>query len=90
MSSAKKTTDHDIIRDWIEQRDGRLARVSDTADGGGILRVDFGEPDESLEGIEWEDFFRIFDENGLAFLYQEKTDGGQISRFNKFVDRNRD
>jgi hypothetical protein len=31
------------------------------------------------------EFFRIFDENGLAFLYQDKTASGNTSRFTKFV-----
>lgn len=31
----------------------------------GILRVEF--PDEDLEDISWEDFFRKFDESNLAF-----------------------
>jgi hypothetical protein len=55
----------------------------------GILRIDFpgqGE-DEDLEPISWEDFFRKFDENNLAFLYQEQTSDGKISRFSKFVRR---
>ena len=53
-----------------------------------MLRIDF-EPDEEdrLERISWETFFRKFDESDLAFLYQDKTEDGSISRFHKFVDR---
>jgi len=90
MSSGTTTTDHDEIRKWIEERGGRPTVVKDTENngrGGGMLRVDFGEPDESLDPIEWDEFFRIFDENDLAFLHQDKTEGGQTSRFNKFVQR---
>jgi hypothetical protein len=47
--------------------------------------VDFGEPEENLEEISWDEFFAIFDENDLAFLHQEKTADGKVSRFNKFV-----
>ena len=54
---------------------------------GGILRIDFGEPEEGLEKISWEDFFKVFDERKLAFLYQDKTADGKMSRFNKFVAR---
>jgi hypothetical protein len=50
---------------------------------GGILRIDFGEPEENLKEVEWDEFFKVFDENDLAFLYQDE--GG--SRFNKFVAR---
>jgi hypothetical protein len=82
MAEATTTTDHEAIRQWAEDRDGRPAVVR-TSGEGGILRIDFGEPEESLEPIEWDEFFRIFDDNNLAFLHQEE---GQ-SRFNKFVER---
>jgi hypothetical protein len=85
MSSAVTTTDHDTIRSWIEARGGRPARVKDQG-AGGILRIDFGEPEENLEPIEWDEFFAIFDENDLAFLHQDEVNGG-TSRFNKFVER---
>ena len=32
-------------------------------------------------------FFEVFDDRGLAFVYQEKTSDGQTSRFNKLVSR---
>ena len=89
MSQAETITDHDRIREWAETRGGRPARVRDTAGkgGGGVLRFDFGEPDDALEVIDWETFFRIFEENELALLEQEETSGGQTSRFSKFVNR---
>ena len=97
MSSATKTTDHDQIRKWVEDRDGKPARVDAPGhkQGGGILRIDFDDPgndesDESLEHIDWETFFKTFDENDLAFLHQDKTADGETSRFNKFVSRNDD
>lgn len=86
MTQSKTTTDHDDIRKWAEARDGHPARVKGQGEGG-LLRIDFGEPEDNLEEIDWETFFDIFDENGLAFLYQEKTQDGGTSRFNKFVDR---
>jgi len=86
MSSARTTTDHDAIRKWIEARDGRPAVVR-TGGEGGILRVDFREKDEELDEVGWDEFFRIFDENDLAFLHQDKTDDGGTSRFHKFVAR---
>ena len=89
MAESKTTTNHDEIRRWADARGGHPAAVRDTGDGGdpGILRIDFGEPEESLEEIPWDEFFRKFDENNLAFLYQEQTEGGGESRFNKFVSR---
>jgi len=87
MSTAETTTDHDMIRQWVEARGGHPARVKGRGPGG-ILRIDFGEPEESLEQISWDDFFKIFDENDLAFLHQDETEDGKTSRFNKFVERN--
>lgn len=89
MSQAILITDHDQIRRWAEARGGRPSRVRDTAGkgGGGILRFDFGERDESLVGISWDEFFKIFEENGLALLEQEETSSGKQSRFAKFVNR---
>ncbi len=86
MSSANTTTDHDTIRKWVEERNGHPARVKDQGEGG-ILRIDFGEPEDSLEEIDWETFFEIFEDNNLAFLHQDKTEDGKTSRFNKFVNR---
>ncbi len=86
---AKTTTDHDEIRQWVESRGGRPASVAETGDGDdpGILRINFDDPggddDAGLEETAWDDFFRAFDENELAFLYEDEGD----SRFNKFVRR---
>ncbi len=52
-----------------------------------MLRIDFGEKEPGLEEISWDDFFRIFDDNNLAFLYQERTSDGGVSYFFKFVER---
>ena len=86
MSSSSTTTDHDEIRKWAEARDGHPAMVK-TGGKGGILRIDFGEPEDNLTEVSWEEFFEVFDENKLAFLYQDKTHDGGTSRFNKFVER---
>lgn len=86
MSSSEQTTDHDKIRKWAEARDGHPAVIR-TKGKGGVLRIDFGEPEDNLEEISWDEFFKIFDENKLSFLYQEKTQDGGTSRFNKFVER---
>lgn len=86
------TTDHDTIRRWIEERDGRPATVRGTERGdeeAGILRVDFPQrgAEQKLEPLEWDEFFDKFEEADLAFLYQDKTKDGGISRFFKFVSR---
>lgn len=89
MSEAQTTTDHEQIQKWAEEREGRPATVADTSDGGaGILRIDFEPGDEpGLKRISWDAFFEKFDEADLAFLYQEETDDGSVSRFHKFIER---
>ncbi|PYB73988.1 hypothetical protein DMY87_09725 [Rhizobium wuzhouense] len=86
MSSARQTTDHQEIRRWIEEREGTPSRVKDSPEGG-LLRVDFGEQEERLERMDWEEFFSVFEKSDLAFLHQDRTADGKISRFNKFVSR---
>jgi hypothetical protein len=56
----------------------------------GVLRIDYPgfSGDDRLEEITWEEFFDGFEENELAFIYQDKTSDGEISRFSKLVDRN--
>ena len=89
MAESKTTTNHDEIRRWVEERGGRPASVKETGGDGdpGILRIDFGDEDEGLEEISWDEFFQAFDENNLAFLHQDETEDGSQSRFNKFVSR---
>jgi hypothetical protein len=82
---AKRTRDHETIMKWAEERGGHPAVVQGTQ----ILRIDFDEPggndDAKLERIPWDEFFKIFDDRGLEFLYQDRTADGKESRFNKFV-----
>ncbi len=90
-SQAKVTTNHDEIRRWVEARGGQPARVKGTDEkgGSGILRIDYPgySGEETLERITWQEFFRGFEENRLAFLYQDETKAGEESRFSKLIDR---
>jgi hypothetical protein len=92
MGAARITTDHDEIRTWVEERGGVPAHVRHTGDrrsGPGVLRIDFPgvDAEESLESLEWDQWFRAFDENGLAFLHEDDDDLGEERRFNKIVSR---
>jgi hypothetical protein len=91
MAQATATTDHGTIKRWVESRKGHPALVKRTEDrrGSGVLRIDFEPAEESLDEISWDQFFDVFEENHLAFLYQEKTASGRPSRFNKFVARDK-
>ena len=88
MSSARTTTDHETIRKWVDQHRGHPAIVR-TGSEGGVLRIDFDEPggndDTRLHRISWDEFFKAFDQNDIAFLYDPEGD----SRFSKFVSKER-
>lgn len=86
--SAQVTTDHELIKRWVEDHGGHPAKVKGTGgkDDVGMLRIDFDDPlpDTKLQSISWEDFFQKFDESDLAFLYRSL---GPEDRFNKLVRR---
>jgi hypothetical protein len=91
MPRAQATTDHQKIRQWVEARNGHPSVVRSTEGDepgrAGLLRIDFNKPEAELGEVSWDEFFDTFDENNLAFLYQDKTASGRKSRFNKFVNR---
>ncbi|HYZ28252.1 MAG TPA: hypothetical protein VE570_04285 [Thermoleophilaceae bacterium] len=51
--------------------------------------IDFpgGAGEDQLEHISWDEWFQKFDENNLAFLYQERKATGEDSTFFKLVKR---
>ena len=90
MALSKTTQDHEEIRQWAEARGGKPAEVTSTsADGTGILRIEFpgapGAQDSNLNEISWEEFFEKFDASGLSLVYQEVTSEGAESNFNKLI-----
>jgi hypothetical protein len=84
-SESQTTTNREEIRRWVEERGGNPARVKGTE----LLRIDYpgyaGE--DTLEEITWDEFFKTFEASNLAFLYQDKTKEGELSRFSKLVTR---
>lgn len=94
MGERRVTTNHDEIRRWAEQRGGKPARVKGTGgrrgkDDPGMLRIDFPgfSGEGTLEAIDWDTWFKAFDDNELALLHEEGDRGGSPSRFNKLIGR---
>jgi hypothetical protein len=91
MSDAKTTTNHHEIKSWVEERGGHPARVkgTDNKGGSGVLVIDYPgfSGTQTLAPISWDEFFKGFEENKLAFLYQDETSAGGESRFSKLVYR---
>lgn len=90
-SESTTTTDHEEIRRWVEEHNGKPASVRGTegSDDAGVLRIDFpgGAGEDELEHIGWDDWFAKFDAEGLAFLYQQQKADGSDSTFFKLVSR---
>lgn len=83
--------DHSLIQRWAESRGAHPACVKGTeaSDGTCMLRLDFpgytGE--HSLQPIEWDQWFRVFDQRQLALIVEDKMADGTRSNFNKLVRR---
>lgn len=89
--SSHTTIDHDFIRQWADQRGAKPACVKGTGKKGdtGMIRLDFPgySGGDSLQPIDWDEWFDRFDANQLALVYQDKTASGETSNFNKLVRR---
>lgn len=87
MADSKVTTDHEEIRQWVEEHDGRPAAVPIQTDRGSRRVVKIYFPDQyvndPIEDITWDEFFSQFEEKDLAFIYQDDED----SRFFRIVER---
>lgn len=85
------TRDHEQIRRWVEERNGKPSTVKSThsGDDAGLIRLDFPgySGGDSLEEISWEEWFQKFDDSDLVLLYQETLADGGKSNFNKLISR---
>lgn len=91
-SWARATTDHDEIRRWAAQRGAAPARAASAAEDVPdhaplCLAVPGMSGQGSLEPISWDQFFRAFDAEELALVYQERTATGERSFFCRVVRR---
>lgn len=89
--TTQTTTDHEAIRNWAESRGAKPSCVRGTGSGDdpGIIRLDFPgySGEDALQEISWDEWFGKFDDQRLALIYQEETESGQQSNFNKLVSR---
>lgn len=87
MAEQKKTTDHNAIQQFAENRDMKPAAVKTTTSDGGQEMIRLMQPkssesdNENLKEISWNEWFEDFDKNKLALVYDEE------SNFNKLVNR---
>lgn len=79
-----QTTDHQEIRSWALKHNAKPAviEVEGLPNEKKGIRLDFpGTQDESMltdsrqsEDVSWDEFFQVFDSEGLAFLYNDQID----------------
>lgn len=93
-TNTKRTTNHDEIRKWAEERHAEPACVQGTGNPRdlGMIRLNFPgySGAQSLAPISWDEWFEKFDEKHLALIYRDKTADGRKSNFNKLVSRDDD
>ncbi|UUP17482.1 hypothetical protein [Nitratireductor thuwali] len=100
MADTKTLTDHDDIRNWAAARAGKPA-LADPAPGmpgeEPVLLIAFGQqaymdtdegadPIGGLQLVEWDEWFRLFDERELALVVSEDVPG-QRDEFHEIVRR---
>jgi hypothetical protein len=90
--TSQTTTDLKDIKKWAEERDGKPSIVKGTEDGkngGGVLRINFPgyRGEDSLEEVSWDEWYKVFQDRNLEFLYQDTTADGKESRFFKLVNK---
>jgi hypothetical protein len=61
------TRDHQIIKQWADQRGGQPARVR----GSQVLRLGFGKLPPNWEPLPWEEFFKTFEQTAMSFWYDD-------------------
>lgn len=84
------TKDHFIIQDWADYRYGHPARIVDSDidsyyRGGLMIHFEDDEPDINIQDISWDEFFNIFDEHNLVFLFSRQKPNGNLSYFYHFL-----
>lgn len=91
MSTTKVTTDHNEIREWVEGRGGSPARLQSPETGETMMQLRITFPgisgDGAVKPVDWKEWFDVFENRELAFLYQDKTPDGHDSHYNKLVWR---
>lgn len=90
-SHSRVTADHDEIRSWVEDHGGApvRARPSGAPDDAGVPQIDFlhGRGDRSLEPVDWDEWFRMFDAYELALLFRDGEEEGWDRATVEFVRR---
>ena len=96
MSETVTLTDHEAIRDWAAARAGFPAIVDVSPESGTqpLLRIVFGQqayedvdrPERppnagGFDLVEWDDWFKVFDEQNLVLIVAQERPGVRDSYY---------
>lgn len=91
------TTDHQKIQRWVESHQGQPEVIGDPGAGADrhSLRIDFPGKDDNLYLSEhtkeiplpWAEFFERFERMRLAFMYNPRPKGRDLSLAYGFIKR---
>lgn len=99
MAETRTLTDRDDIREWAAARSGKPAITWIPTGGTGgdrpVLQLVFGQrsinaadnegPDrDQRDLVEWDEWFRIFEEQGLALVVAEEQPG-RLDEFHQII-----
>lgn len=82
------TRNHDVIRQWARARDAAPVVIIGTEHGELPGALAFSFPDvggADLKQVSWDEWFKMFDDRGFSFVYQETTEDGLASDFFEFA-----
>jgi hypothetical protein len=91
------TTDHDEIRDWVEHLNGKPQLIESPEAGAekSGLRISFpGDKRDTFFGTSkiardanWGEFFAIFEDQELAFVYETNPNPNNLADSYRFAPR---
>lgn len=91
MKDTVSTINHNEIKNWAEERKGTPASLKEpSAEASNlILRILFDHEKnvDQVKNISWEQFFKLFEQHQLAFVYKHENFGGKNSNAHRFVFR---
>ena len=92
-----RTTDHKVIRKWVALKKGTPAIIDHRVANGDKegIRINFpGHFDEALlsrkqlkDDVTWNEFFKIFEEEQLVFIYDDAAISQDPSDWYRFDKR---
>jgi hypothetical protein len=86
--NTKITTNHNFIEGWVEERGGKPAVDVERSNDKIVLAIDFDKKaKENLKHVSWDEFFEDFDDERMAFLFQEEKLDGGISKYYRLINR---